>query len=354
MTNPISSSPLQLLFQLQALQNAGVDPSRPDLGRVTHGVDVMMRGHRGESVKGLQAALNAAGARPPLDTDGIFGPKTEAALKQFQATAAAQGIMPGLQADGVFGTNTLIALQRFGMLNPGAQDDYRRMMGESTARRAPMVGEERPAGTVSAGQLAREAEARRSRPGGTIDGPGAPRGPTTPGGDVQLNVPWYSQFDGAHVPGAGSTACYRAARAMAKAYGVNVPAGTGNRIQVATGEDRNGRVSVSSSGVQRARSYIDQQLDQGKPVVVGVSHKDANYNQDGITDHFVLVTGRGTDAQGRTFYTYHDPATTNRDKGTNNRFYVDGNTGNLVHQGSLASGYVRDRHTEMSMVVPNQ
>ena len=44
-------------------------------------------------------------------------------------------------------------------------------------------------------------------------------------------------------------------------------------------------------------------------------------------------------------------ATTDRGTGTNQRFYVDPNSGNLVHQGSLASGLVVNRHTEMSMVV---
>jgi hypothetical protein len=166
-------------------------------------------------------------------------------------------------------------------------------------------------------------------------------------------VPWFSQFDGAHVPGAGNQACYRACRAMSQAAGVNVPAGTANRIQVATGEDRYGRVNVDPSKLQEARSYIDRQLDAGRPVTVGVSHAaQCSGNVDGITDHFVLVTGRGQDANG-TYYTYNDPATTDPTQGRNNRFYVDPKSGNLVHEGSLASGYVRDRHTEMSMVVPS-
>jgi peptidoglycan hydrolase-like protein with peptidoglycan-binding domain len=42
----------------------------------------IVRGNRGENVKGLQEALNAAGAN--LKVDGIFGPATEAALLSYQ------------------------------------------------------------------------------------------------------------------------------------------------------------------------------------------------------------------------------------------------------------------------------
>jgi len=70
-----------------------------------------------------------------------------------------------------------------------------------------------------------------------------------------------------------------------------------------------------------------------------------------VTDHFVLITGRGTDAQGRQFYSYNDPSVMDAGQGKNNRFYVDPGSGNLVHEGAMGTGYVRDRHTELSMVI---
>ena len=114
-----------------------------------------------------------------------------------------------------------------------------------------------------------------------------------------------------------------------------------------------GAVQTTRAQTDQARSYIDQQLAAGKPVTVGVSHKDASYNQDGITDHFVVITGRGTDERGRQYYTYNDPATQNASTGRGQRFYVDQSSGNLVHEGSVASGYVVNRHTELSMVIRN-
>ena len=64
--------------------------------------DTVMRllkiGSTGPAVQLLQLALNRAGYGP-LDTDGIFGPGTEAALRRFQASR-------GIPADGVAGNQT--------------------------------------------------------------------------------------------------------------------------------------------------------------------------------------------------------------------------------------------------------
>lgn len=55
-------------------------------------------GSTGPAVQLLQLALNRAGYGP-LDTDGVFGPGTEAALRRFQASR-------GIPADGVAGNQT--------------------------------------------------------------------------------------------------------------------------------------------------------------------------------------------------------------------------------------------------------
>ncbi|MCP3163506.1 LysM peptidoglycan-binding domain-containing protein [Myxococcus qinghaiensis] len=173
---------------------------------------------------------------------------------------------------------------------------------------------------------------------------------------VQTRTPWISQYDASQVERAGDKACFRAATAMARQAGANVT-DVSQRIQVATGEGPNG-ITVNRQAAERGRNYIDQQLAAGKPVVVGVNHRsDRNVgNADGITDHFVVITGRGVDQQGRTYYTFNDPATRNQSRGAdtnaNNRFYVDENTGGLTRPGPR-NGYVVGRQFDVSMVRPN-
>lgn len=327
---------------------AAAEPSHyqpgPSLLDVIQGVSVMMKGHSGPGVQDLQRILNQMGANPPLAEDGLFGPKTEAALVAFQTSAGAPN------PNGRFGRDSLLAVQTNRAFWPEGGFDYRKYesaTGKGGGRRAPQLGDHPPEGSVRAADLAAADQARRART------PKEAPEVSNDGRTIDLRTPWFSQYDRAHVEGAGDTACYRAVRAMGRAAGINPPPGLGDRIQVATGEDSLGRVRTDASRVGAARKYIDGQLEAGRPVAVGVSHqgsKDVG-NGDQVTDHFVLITGRGTDAQGRQFYSYNDPSVMDAGQGKNNRFYVDPGSGNLVHEGAMGTGYVRDRHTELSMVI---
>lgn len=62
-------------------------------------------GERGKRVSDLQERLNALGAKPPLKADGIFGPKTLAAVREFQKAH-------GLKVDGLVGPKTTAALRQ--------------------------------------------------------------------------------------------------------------------------------------------------------------------------------------------------------------------------------------------------
>ncbi|HVE83186.1 MAG TPA: peptidoglycan-binding domain-containing protein [Myxococcales bacterium] len=156
--------------------------------------------------------------------------------------------------------------------------------------------------------------------------------------DVQVKVPFISQWTQERP----AVACYRTCVKMEAKVGIKT-GGPDTRIQVASGEDKAGHVKTSPESVKKGRDYIDGQINAGKPVVVGVSYKreadpKKRYNE-GITDHFVLITGRHTDPKtGETYYTYHNPgsrsAANGGDTNPNNRLYVDPGTGNLVHRGS--------------------
>jgi peptidoglycan hydrolase-like protein with peptidoglycan-binding domain len=53
--------------------------------------NIMKSGSRGESVKWLQYVLNEKGY--DLKIDGVFGPKTEAAVRDFQTKVFVDGIV---------------------------------------------------------------------------------------------------------------------------------------------------------------------------------------------------------------------------------------------------------------------
>ena len=58
-----------------------------------------------------------------------------------------------------------------------------------------------------------------------------------------------------------------------------------------------------------------------------------------MTDHFVVVNGKGVDDEGRVFYTYNDPWAQTAEDGANQRFYVDAESGNLYDPNGLLGYY---------------
>ena len=221
----------------------------------------LRQGSRGSAVSTLQSRLTALRFAPG-PVDGVFGSLTGAAVRAFQSAR-------GLVADGIVGPLTWSALNAQGAPTPSPP-------------RTP-----------------------------------APS-PWGAGRAVQLNVPFigYESND--------PKGCFNRCTEMAAAVGVTV-GGPDMRIQVATGEDTRGRVTIDPAKAREGIAYIDAELSAGRPVVVGVSYMDASYNVDVITDHFVIITGRGTDPNQRTYYGYHDPASSKAaigsDQNIGNRFY---------------------------------
>jgi murein DD-endopeptidase MepM/ murein hydrolase activator NlpD len=167
-------------------------------------------------------------------------------------------------------------------------------------------------------------------------------------------TPFFTQTQRGHGFRPGRRQCFDAASAMARQGGGSVRA-PGNRIQVATHDGRNGDIGVDPAAAARGRRYIDQQLAAGRPVVVGVNHATPagrrNPNVDHITDHFVTVTGRGTDAQGRTYYSFNDPGTrTGADTNPRNRFYVNPSNGMMYRPEGPNQGGTSGYRFEVSMV----
>ncbi|WIX91210.1 L,D-transpeptidase family protein [Amycolatopsis sp. DG1A-15b] len=88
---------------VQRRDGAGVEESPPQ--------PLLRQGSVGPSVAEAQAKLNRAGTRLPLAEDGIFGPKTRAAVVAFQAGR-------GISADGIVGPRTRTALDAGNVVPP--------------------------------------------------------------------------------------------------------------------------------------------------------------------------------------------------------------------------------------------
>ena len=143
----------------------------PRLEDVAAGSTQLQRGHSGPQVRWLQNVLNQAGARPPLALDGLFGPKTEAALQRLQSARA-----PSAQR-GVLDMATLVMLaQNMGWGGGGAQAGNRATRGAG-ARTAPRFGQSAPAGSVPARSLATSPSVggtrRGANPGAALQVPGS-------------------------------------------------------------------------------------------------------------------------------------------------------------------------------------
>ena len=108
--------------------NVGGYRAEPAADAIQAGTASLRRGHAGPQVEALQKKLNENGAKPPLDEDGLYGPKTRAQVIRYQKAN-------GLAVDGVAGKNTLAALKLRG------DEDAKTPESESTTK-APTNGTE--------------------------------------------------------------------------------------------------------------------------------------------------------------------------------------------------------------------
>ncbi len=156
-----------------------------------------------------------------------------------------------------------------------------------------------------------------------------------PLGPVLSADEWLSQYSGAgkdheltvqeRAGVSEDASCYRASLAMLNRAGFQVLDRT-HAIQML--QEQHGKNEVTAqAGV--GLDYIDQELEAGRPVIVGVDHKvGTTYNADHTTDHFVVVIEKGRESDGRIFYRFYDPYTRHAERGSspNNKLYLNGNT----------------------------
>jgi hypothetical protein len=140
---------------------------------------------------------------------------------------------------------------------------------------------------------------------------------------------WESQIS-------NQTNCYEASSKMLNNENVET-AGRGTEVLV-TNSAENGRAGTASSNAQKGFNIIDNALENGNPIIVGVDYKDGSPNRDGMTDHFIVVSSK-TEILNNGYvtsktYNFFDPGTSFQSRGvsTTNQLIISGNkmTGTYV------------------------
>ena len=144
--------------------------------------------------------------------------------------------------------------------------------------------------------------------------------------------------------------CADLAVAQAKDLGTILVGGCVNPANSMQVYDANNNLSLDSKGL--TFSYINEQLEKNKVVVVGVHDGDPGGTDQG-TDHWITIVGRGIDKNGKGYFFFADNACGNPSESADfitNRLYW--NTGDSNLSGKTA--WNRSRTFEVTRIQKNQ
>lgn len=114
-----------------------------------------------------------------------------------------------------------------------------------------------------------------------------------------------------------------------------------------------GNAADVKSNYTKALACIDRHLKDNRPIIIGVNHSLKQGRNEGATDHFMLITGKGYDAvKGQYYYTYTDPGRSMAVNGCDtkeNRLYYDSGTNEFY---DLEAGSKNSRF-DVTQVRPN-
>jgi len=271
---------------------------------------ILRIGSYGEAVVQLQKRLQQKGYNiGPGRADGIFGPITKAAVIQFQQDYNLKPV------DGIVGPQTWQAIEKLALVHQ--QDSQQQGSHEEIKLDVPWFSQ----GVSTEDDIV---DALSERGNYKVKGQDLFRieaGKLVP-------IPYYNTTTKAI---RGPQSCLSAAQAMAGVVGTIIYFDASKDIQIISS---NG--ASDSRKAKQALSYIDQQLQQGRAVVVGVNYQPGSPNADQVTDHYVVITGRGRHGNGKIYYTYNDPATRERSK-SQGRFTVESSGQLIDREGCLGS-----------------
>jgi len=161
--------------------------------------------------------------------------------------------------------------------------------------------------------------------------------------DLRPFIPWQTQMspDLWGWISRQRVSCYRTSVQLLKYAGVKNGGGRGNKSTEVNGKtfkasnnviqtalEENGSIVILEENTKKAIAYLDQELEKGFPVLLGVRHsyKSEEQNYDNTTDHYVTVVGRGCESNKR-FFRFYEVGTSNSVNGQHddNKLFVNEN-----------------------------
>lgn len=144
--------------------------------------------------------------------------------------------------------------------------------------------------------------------------------------------------------------CLTLAQETLKKYGITNYGSSANVFRLV--EEKNGQLikwgNDPYNNYENAIKCIDDHLNAKRPIIVGVNHTLGLSDNEGTTDHFVVITGRGFDPLLRQpYYTFMDNGSVLATDGCSdmNRFYyIEGNNF------SGTSEYIKAKHRSYTVV----
>ena len=144
--------------------------------------------------------------------------------------------------------------------------------------------------------------------------------------DLRNKVQWQSQFDSRFGSSAAQqSACFKACKVILTNAGLSDSSAPNDSSKYQTASENSNHtqlvidVEKSKSGI----AYLNEELEKGYPVLVGVNHTLGKGINEGTTDHFVVIVGRGCEG-GKIHYLFYEVGTGYAAKGKsdNNKLYL--------------------------------
>jgi hypothetical protein len=84
------------------------------------------------------------------------------------------------------------------------------------------------------------------------------------------------------------------------------------------------KVEVNEDKTRLGIKVINEYLEAGNPIIVGIDRGFQSTQNNGTTDHYIVIMGKGVE-NGQVYYRFYDPGTSHRSLGSspNNRLFIN-------------------------------